>query len=443
MTIITHEQIEEDELVKEFLGSRPIKYPTIKNYLMRFWHYSNFTGKLPSELIEEAENEEEQKIRTRHRKIKTYLNDFRTYLETLEYAPGKNYSEITISRSITDIKTFYHFFDIDTPKVCLKAETPPRRDDLPTMDEIKKALRNVTTRDKALILLHLSSGMAAREVRELKTVDFIKGLGISGNTPLEELRPTIPENPIPELWIIRVKENVEYVTFCSPECVYAIVDYLEEKGSYSEYLFPGRDGQMAEPSHTGIFKRLNDKLNFGWTANGKQRRFMPHKLRAVFSTNMFAAGVDWSKIDQMLGHKPNKITRAYRRPAVDVYKEAYIEGLDSITTNKINIIDFRSPEMQELTNKNIELETEVNNLREQQQNEIAEIQRQHQHEMDEMRKEMQAQLDSFQTDTKKLVNDLFKESTNNISKLSAEDLPSGDEMINNIGKAIIKTRKDK
>ncbi len=74
-----------------------------------------------------------------------------------------------------------------------------------------------------------------------------------------------------------------------------------------------------------------------YTANAKQRRFTSHKLRAVFSTNMYAAGVDWTKIDQMLGHTPNKITRAYRRPSEDVYKQAYIEGLDSITTDKINV----------------------------------------------------------------------------------------------------------
>ncbi|KAF5047702.1 Tyrosine recombinase XerC [anaerobic digester metagenome] len=441
MTIFTHEEIEEDPLVKEFLGSRPIKYPTIKNYLMRFWHYSNFTGISPTELIEEAEAEEEQKIRSRHRKIKKYLNDFTRYLETVEYAPGKKYSETTIGRSITDIKTFYHYFDIDTPKVNLKDENSPRRDDLPTMDEIKKALRNVTTRDKALILLHLSSGMAAREVREFKTSDLIKGLGIPENTPLEDLRSKIPENPIPDLWIIRVKENVEYVTFCSPQCVYAIVDYLEEKGSYSEYLFPGRNGQMAEPSHTGIFKRINDKLGFGWTANGKQRRFMPHKLRAVFGTNMYSSGVDWTKIDQMLGHKPNKITRSYRRPPVDIYKEAYIEGLDSITTDKINIIDFRSPEMQELTNKNIELESEVKNLKEQQQSKIAEIQRQHKREMAEMQAKMQVQLNDSQNDTKKLILDLFKQS--NTSELSSEDLPSQIETLNNLESAVIAYQKEK
>ena len=165
---------------------------------------------------------------------------------------------------------------------------------------------------------------------------------------------------------MRIKENVEYVTFCSPQCVYAIIDYFEEKGSYAEYLFPNTQGKkMSEQSHMGIFKRINDKLGFGLTANGKRRRFTSHKLRAVFSTNMYASGVDWTKIDQMLGHTPNKLTRAYRRPSEDVYKEAYIDGLESITTDKINIIDYRSPEVQELKNENIDLRQAIEKQKEQ------------------------------------------------------------------------------
>jgi len=374
MTEFNKSNIENDPLVQEFFNSRPISNGTKKNYIYRFIKYSNFTGMSLSELIEEAEEEENKQIRTRHRKIKKYLNEFARYLDNVEYTPGKKYSEITIGRSITDIKTFYHYFDIITPKINLKPENPPRRDDLPTMEEIKKALRNINTRDKALILLHLSSGMGGAEVKDLKTETFLKGLELPENTPLEELRSNLPEHPICTLWIIRIKENVEYVTFCSPECIYAIVDYLEEKGSYSEYLFPNTQGKkMSEQSHMGIFKRINDKLGFGFTANGKRRRFTSHKLRAIFSTNMYATGVDWTKIDQMLGHSPNKITRAYRRPSEDVYKEAYIDGLDSITTDKINIIDYRSPEVQALRDENIELREELKSQKENQKDEIARL----------------------------------------------------------------------
>lgn len=111
-----------------------------------------------------------------------------------------------------NIKTFYHFFDIETPKINLKPENPPRRDDLPTIDEIKKALRNINTRDKALILLHLSSGMAENEVRELKTKNFIEAIGIPKNTPLDELRSTIKENPI--CTFITTKNRNGYVCSC-------------------------------------------------------------------------------------------------------------------------------------------------------------------------------------------------------------------------------------
>ena len=65
----------------------------------------------------------------------------------------------------------------------------------------------------------------------------------------------------------------------------------------------------------------------------------------------------------MLGHTPNKLTRAYRRPPEEAYKEAYIEGLDSITTDKINILDFRSPEIQEIKNENLELKADLEQIK--------------------------------------------------------------------------------
>ena len=59
MTEFKKADIIEDPLVQEFFDSRPISEGTKKNYLYRFIKYSNFTGKSPSELINEAEKEVE------------------------------------------------------------------------------------------------------------------------------------------------------------------------------------------------------------------------------------------------------------------------------------------------------------------------------------------------------------------------------------------------
>jgi hypothetical protein len=44
--------------------------------------YCNFIEKTPTELIDEAEKEEDLQIRMRNRSVKKYLLDFKDYMET-------------------------------------------------------------------------------------------------------------------------------------------------------------------------------------------------------------------------------------------------------------------------------------------------------------------------------------------------------------------------
>ena len=59
-----------DDLVKEFFLSKNIRETTKEHYLQRLSVYCSFIEKTPSEMIEEAEYEEEERIRMRKRKIK-------------------------------------------------------------------------------------------------------------------------------------------------------------------------------------------------------------------------------------------------------------------------------------------------------------------------------------------------------------------------------------
>ena len=53
---------------------------TKEQYISRIFKYCICFDKTPSELIEEAEDEEEKKIRMKNRHIKKYLNDFLHHL---------------------------------------------------------------------------------------------------------------------------------------------------------------------------------------------------------------------------------------------------------------------------------------------------------------------------------------------------------------------------
>lgn len=62
------DDIKNDRCFKDFTRSRSRRTSTIVHYTTRIKTYTNFTGKTPTKLIEEAEKDEEQNIKLRNRK---------------------------------------------------------------------------------------------------------------------------------------------------------------------------------------------------------------------------------------------------------------------------------------------------------------------------------------------------------------------------------------
>jgi len=84
---MSYRDIENYPCVKDFIRSRGLRETTKREYLIRISQYSQFTRKTPTELIDEAENEQDQGIKTRRRKIKDHVLD---YVEELK----NNYKSI-------------------------------------------------------------------------------------------------------------------------------------------------------------------------------------------------------------------------------------------------------------------------------------------------------------------------------------------------------------
>lgn len=352
---LTTQDILDDPYFQEFLDSSPLKQRSKDLYTLFMKNYSNYVKKTPTEIIDEAEKEQEDGVRSRKRSIKKYLNGFARYMEKRKYSP------ITVRRTIGLNKSFYLFFDIDVPKIRTIPHVPSTIRDLPTLDEIKKVFRTASTRDRALILFHLSSGMGRNEVTNLKYADFLDAIKAPSRTPVENVRDFISEKSIPTFIIKRGKvNNYEYVTFISPEATEATVDYLEERKNESEWLFANNDGKkFPKRTYDDIFERLNDKNKLGFKSNGKARRLTSHQLRRCFSSNLLGAGVDKNKIDFMMGHRASQIAEAYFKIKPEELKKEYIKGLDSITVNRVNIVDFESEKVQEMKEEMNELKNKV------------------------------------------------------------------------------------
>jgi integrase len=139
----------------------------------------------------------------------------------------KNKSYFSIRNHISPVLAFYKINDIvlNINKIVryIPAKKRANRDRAYEHPEIQKLLETVDIRMRAVILLLASTGMRVGAIpllrlRNLEKVNLINGYG--------------------EIYKITVYENdeEEYVTFCTPECVKTIDDYLAMRARYGEKL---------------------------------------------------------------------------------------------------------------------------------------------------------------------------------------------------------------
>ena len=357
---MSSEDIKNDPCVKDFVRSRTLRKTTQDAYLRRIRKYCNFIGKTPIELIEEAEKEEEDGIKPRKRKIRGYILD---YVEHLE---NKDLAQLSIKTDLETINTFYHSFDIDTPKVKRKPAnmTNLTWEAIPETKHLKEAQKYASVRQKAIMLLMFSSGMGLSEVRYLDYSHFIDAMEEYLNLDEDDLinvKKVVRQirdckNPIGTWRIERFKTGMPYITFNSPESTNAILDYLLHRGkknkqvkNLSDPLFASHFNlRMSKTAYLGVFQRLNDSCNFGW-AKGRKKRFLTsHGLRKLFTTTLYNHGVDKLAVDWFLGHRINPVTEAYFKSNVKDLKMRYMNVVDRLTLSEVKVKNVTTKEYDQL-----------------------------------------------------------------------------------------------
>ncbi len=274
--------------------------------------YCGLADKTPTQLITEAITEIKAGKLPSERKDFEYISRFMGFLQEEKYAPN------SITLNISAVKSFYKCYDIILSSALGKNhKTLPLRQNqemLIKADIIRMLKASKSLRDRAIILSMPTSGMGRQEIINLLLDDIEKdpsGIGIVS--------------------IRREKEQVDYVTFISPEAMLAIEDYLDERkrqGIKSPYVFVSYSAQnviageqMSENSFLKIFTHLSGEL--GYAKKGTFSKSRSHGLRKWFASTMMNSGVPKHLIDHWLGHTQNTTDTAYFTYDLDKMKEVY------------------------------------------------------------------------------------------------------------------------
>ncbi len=352
-----------DTIIDEFVKARRLKKGTAEQYQIALNFYSKFQEKPLSELLSEADAEEEEGIRWKNRKLKQRLLNYRNYLY-------ENYVKSTADLKFALIKTFYKHYEIeihDLPtlnKKNIKLSIPLKFKDLPDKELIKKALKIANPLMRAIILFMSSSGCARAETLSLSVQDYLDATREYHNTNdiSEAVRIMHDQDIVPTFYLKRIKTNKYYFTFCSPEANREIINYLLLR----------EDLDNDKLSETQLFKcntayferhfaKINNTLDLGKI--GAHNKFKSHILRKFHATNLYNDKMSLEEIDALQGRSKEATHSSYFTEDPTKLKEKYIQHLDCLTINMdVNQLDIKSPEFVQLENENMTLRDELDKM---------------------------------------------------------------------------------
>lgn len=359
-----------DKKLIKFFEDRQSSKSTQSHYIASIKLYEALNKKSLTELIEEADNEEENSIRWKNRKIRERLIDFRNYLFS-------NKSEGTAKLYLNDVRTVYRHFEIELQSLpVFKSHQIDKTyemdfEDLITKNELIDAYYEANNVTKCIILFALSSGYSKIDLLNLSVGEFIQAC--NRYTKEEDLCKQLVElksqEIIPCFKGTRQKTSKKFITFCSPEATEHIVQYLlgrdalirktyEEADDEEQEDLPDRlycEDKLFDVSESHLnytFRRINNKLGLGKV--GKFTKFRCHALRKYQASVLLnMENISWTvnEIDSLQGRSKDKTHRAYFHDDTEKLWKKYYDSVDELMLFKsIHTIDNEAYE--KLTTEN-------------------------------------------------------------------------------------------
>ena len=283
-----------------------------KKYIEEFIDYLRFEKKYSENTISSYKRDL-NKINSYLKKdfIKLTKADIQKYIQDL----SKNKNSNTISRTISSLKSFYKFLEINkytntNPLTTIISPKTARK--LPKVlseEEVNKLLdinlnNDFDYRNKAMLELMYSSGLRVSELINLTVndVDLKNSLvRIFGKGSKERI---VPLND----YATEALNN--YILYHRPKLF---------KQKENNYLFLNNHGNQM--TRQGFFKTLKKITK----EKGIKSELSPHTLRHSFATHLLKYGADLRSIQELLGHSDISTTQIYTHITNEMLEKNYHE----------------------------------------------------------------------------------------------------------------------
>jgi integrase len=370
-------KLAKDDRIISWFDTIDAKENTQRNYTLAMQYYTEFTKKSPAALLKEAQTEIKAGLLPSERSIKNYLVKFRKSLQDRGLAPN------TVKINMNGVCSFYAANEIDLPRIPkLKERTAPLIEnlDIPEIEDLREALKKCDHIEKAIVLVGVASGLSMWEIRHLRIHHFKKGYD--------------PQTEITTIKLRREKEQVDFITFLTPEASRAVREYLAYRGRESKtsrksalakqaikddngYLFIKKhvpdsylknhnedERQIEHDTFLLIYRTISDKMMKN-SEKGHLNLIRSHNMRRYFYSKLRDAGCEHASIEYWMGHTIDKTTQGYFRPDPVYQKEIYKKYMSVLTIqpepDEVVLAKYQDQVKQneDLVQKNKELEADA------------------------------------------------------------------------------------
>lgn len=234
----------------------------------------------------------------------------------LEFLYMKEYSNKSISRHISSLKSFFKYLSNNA----LIKENPT---DLLSLPKAEFRLPNYLTTlelDEILSIPNRNTTLGKRDILILEMF-YSTGIRLS-----ELINIKISDIDIKNRTIkILGKGNKERYVFFSKECFLYLNEYLDESRPHlnkknSEYIFINKNGDKL--TSAGIQYIINKIL----IESGLSIKLTPHVLRHTFATHMLNEGADLMTVKELLGHSNISTTGIYTHVSNESLRKTYLSS---------------------------------------------------------------------------------------------------------------------
>lgn len=394
--VLENYDVKEDDFFITLCDGKNLSIASQKKYANALKNYTNFNKLTLGQLLDEADNDEDNNIRLARRKIRSRLINFRTHLIN-----DLGYKASTIKTNMICAKAFYRFHGIEIPEIpnAVLTKSPNDSidfDDLPTINDIKTAIESTKlNKHKALFLFAACNGAARMELTNFTFGQFLEGVAPYCNKPetpqdiINDLDGKCEElEVIPVFKMKRQKTDYYYYAPITPECTQFCLNYLKAEGLGLKPEDPFF--QLSKDGVSTAFKLINEKFN--WGKRGLYGFFSSHRVRKFNAS----AIEDTNFANYIQGRKPDPIKETYFKKDINRVRDEYKKHMHKFTLYAHYDVMINSEAYSQLQNQ-------MADERIQHANEVADLKQQmedkdikHKKEIDNLKSSMDTQFEDMQ-----------------------------------------------